>query len=237
MTNNEEILSIPLNETQYEWIELPSKGECYSHKKGRIPVAYMIATDENIVTSEKLKNKRKVCETLLTTKILDKSFKANELCIGDWDAILLWLRKTSYGNEYKVFDENYNEQIIDLNSITYNIPDIKADENGLYQYVIDGNVIKYRLLTHKDDDMFFNELIERLKSDDMNEDELNDIIKHIMILQTESINNISDKNYIFKFVNDLSLSKLLSYFNFTSKNTPRVNIDIRIGDTFFDDIK
>ena len=71
----------------------------------------------------------------------------------------------------------------------------------------------------------------------MNEDELNDIIKQIMILQTESINNISDKNYIFKFVNDLSLSKLLSYFNFTSKNTPRVNIDIRIGDTFFDDIK
>ena len=237
MTNNEEILSIPLNEAQYEWIELPSKGECYPHKKGRIPVAYMVATDENIVTSEKLKNERKVCETLLNTKILDKSFKANELCIGDWDTILLWLRKTSYGNEYKVFDENYNEQIIDLNSLTYNIPDIKADENGLYQYIIDGNVIKYRLLTHKDDDMFFNELIERLKSDDMNEDELNDIIKQIMILQTESINNISDKNYIFKFVNDLSLSKLLSYFNFTSKNTPRVNIDIRISDTFFDDIK
>lgn len=35
MSKNETELSIPLDESQYEWVELPSKGECYAHKKSK----------------------------------------------------------------------------------------------------------------------------------------------------------------------------------------------------------
>ena len=38
MSKNETELSIPLDENQYEWMELPSKGECYPHKKGKVPI-------------------------------------------------------------------------------------------------------------------------------------------------------------------------------------------------------
>lgn len=39
MPKNETELSMPLDENQYEWVELPSKGECYPHKKGNVPIA------------------------------------------------------------------------------------------------------------------------------------------------------------------------------------------------------
>ena len=38
MSKNETELSIPLDENQYEWVELPNKGECYPHKKGKVPI-------------------------------------------------------------------------------------------------------------------------------------------------------------------------------------------------------
>ena len=122
MPKNETELSIPLDESQYEWVELPSKGECYPHKKGKVPVAYLTAADENIIVSKELRSKRKVSDTLLERKILDKSFRVKEFCIGDRDAILLWLRKTGYGNEYKVIevgeDGKNKETVIDLDKVT-----------------------------------------------------------------------------------------------------------------------
>ena len=58
MLKNEAEILIPLDENQYEWVELPSRGECYPHKKSKVPVAYMTAMDENIIVSEKLRSQR-----------------------------------------------------------------------------------------------------------------------------------------------------------------------------------
>lgn len=135
MSKNETELSIPLDASQYEWVELPSKGLCYPHKKSKVPVVYLTAMDENIIISEELREKKKVAEVLLSNKILDKSFDVKDLCIGDRDALLIWLRKTSYGNELKISQTDNEgklvENIIDLDKITYNTFNATADENGL----------------------------------------------------------------------------------------------------------
>ena len=39
---------------QYDFIQLPSNGQCYKSKMDRIPVAYLTAYDENIITSPNL---------------------------------------------------------------------------------------------------------------------------------------------------------------------------------------
>ena len=49
MPKNETELSIPLDESQYEWVELPSKGECYPHKKGLKKETYKNIKNWNIV--------------------------------------------------------------------------------------------------------------------------------------------------------------------------------------------
>ena len=79
---------------QYDVIPLPSNGECYPHPIGRVPVAYLTAYDENIISSPNMYRDGKVIDVILERKILDKRIKASDLCQGDRDAIILWLRAT-----------------------------------------------------------------------------------------------------------------------------------------------
>ena len=243
MLNTESEILILLEQNQYEWIELPSKGECYPHKKSRIPVAYLTASDENIIVSEKLRKQRKVSETLLEHKILDKSFNIKDLCIADMDAILIWLRKTSYGNKYKVIKEDENgkpyETFIDLNDITYSELNYFGDEDGYFDYLTNsGDTLKYRLLTYKIE----TELLENvLSSSDLNKNGedyiLSNIIRLMMIKQTVSINGNNDEDYITSYLNEMNTDELIAYMSFVRHNTPHANIDIKIGDSFFYDIK
>ena len=87
---------------QYDMIPLPSKGECYAHKKSYLPVAYLTAADENLITSRNMYENGSMINTILERKILDKSIRVSDLCKGDRDAIAIWLRATAYGSEYPV---------------------------------------------------------------------------------------------------------------------------------------
>lgn len=135
-----------IENTDYEWVELPSKGECYPHKKSRVPVAYLRAKDENIIASSKYIEQQVVCDKLLNLKILDNEFNPDTICVGDRNAILIWLRRTGYGDT--VIDSNTN-QTIDLSELKYKDFNLKGDENGYFDYLLEnGDLIKYRLLTH-----------------------------------------------------------------------------------------
>ena len=240
MSKNETELSIPLDENQYEWVELPSKGECYPHKKGKVPVAYLTAADENIIVSKELRSKRKVSDTLLERKILDKSFRVKELCIGDRDAILLWLRKTGYGNEYKVTevgeDGKSREVIIDLDKVTYDDFNYFGDENGYFEYLTkNGNEIKYRLLTYEIEEEVLDKILNLSSTEE--DKSMWNIVRMLMISQTVSVNGYKDTDHITSYINKMDIRELSSYLNFVMHNTPRVNIDIRIGDSLFYDIK
>ena len=241
MPKNEAEISIPLDESQYEWVELPSKGECYPHKKSRIPVAYLTAADENIIVSKELRSKRKVSDTLLERKILDKSFRVKELCIGDRDAILLWLRKTGYGNEYKVTevgeDGKSREAIIDLDKVTYDDFNYFGDENGYFEYLAkNGDEIKYLLLTHDIEEEILDKILN-LSSTEYEDESIWDIVRMLMVRQTVSVNGNEDTDLIATYIKKMNIRELSRYLSFVMHNTPRVNIDIRIGDSLFYDIK
>ena len=119
---------------QYDVIPLPSKGQCYPHKIGRIPVAYLTASDENLIASPNMYRDGKVLDVILDRKILDKRIKASELCNGDRDAIIVWLRATGYGSRFPITATNpdngkrYNVDF-DLSTLNYMPFDLKGDEN------------------------------------------------------------------------------------------------------------
>lgn len=137
---------------QYDIIPLPSRGECYRHKKGNIPVAYLTAADENLITARNLYENGSMIDIILERKILDKSIRVSDLCKGDRDAIAIWLRATAYGPDYPIVANYKGEEI----ESTINLADIKfldfnltGDENGWFEYkVVDsGDVIKFKILS------------------------------------------------------------------------------------------
>ena len=141
---------------QYDVIQLPSNGQCYKNKMDRIPVAYLTAYDENIITSPNLYKDGLVIDFLLKNKIVNKDINPDDLISGDIDAITLFLRATSYGAEFPIVvrDPDTGEQIdsvVDLTTLKPKEFTLVGDENGWFEFVtpVKKDKLKFRYLTRK----------------------------------------------------------------------------------------
>ena len=141
---------------QYDVIQLPSNGQCYRNKMDRLPVAYLTAYDENIIMSPNLYKDGLVIDFLLKNKIVNKEINVDDLVSGDIDAIVLFLRATSYGPDFPIVvnDPETGEQIdttVDLTTLKPKEFTLVGDENGWFEYVtpIKKDTIKFRYLTRK----------------------------------------------------------------------------------------
>ena len=151
----------PVNsDVQYDIISLPSNGQCYPNKVDRLPVGYLTAYDENLITSPNLYKDGLIIDFLLKHKVLDDSINLDNLCLGDVDAIILFLRATSYGPEFPITarDPQSGEEIetvVDLTQFKSKEFNLKGDDNGHfdYQLPISKDNIKFKFLTRKDEKM------------------------------------------------------------------------------------
>lgn len=193
LTYDFDFSSVP-SYVQYDVIPLPSKGQCYPKNSplrcGRVPVAYLTASDENIIASPNVYRDGKLLDIILKRKVLDKRINTNDLCSGDKDAIILWLRGTSYGEEFPITATNpdtgkqYNISI-NLSQFDYMKFDLKGDENGLFDFETDkGDVIKFKYLTSTDEEQLRKVVTQQIT--DINKF---DIFKNLLFI-SESLNNI-----------------------------------------------
>ena len=88
----------------HDVITLPSGGIFYKSKKKTIKVGYLTAFDENIIAEADYKQsiQESIVLPLLRNKIYEKDLRPEELVDGDVEAILLFLRNTSFGPEYLI---------------------------------------------------------------------------------------------------------------------------------------
>ena len=105
--------------TPYDVLELPSQGILYSNKKSSVKVEYLTALDETILTSPNIIANNKVIDTLLERKVKDLGFDHLDLIEGDRTAIIIFLRATGFGEEYKQLV--YNPKTADYEEGTINL--------------------------------------------------------------------------------------------------------------------
>ena len=150
----------------YDVIPLPSGGECYPNKMGKVKVAYLTAYDENILVSPNLYRDNKVLDEIMRHKLINCPIAVENLLQGDRDAIILWLRATGYGNEFPITatDNDSGKQfdaVVDLSKIKFKPFNLKGNENGFFDFEtpVGHDKIKFRFLTSGDND-YLNELDE-----------------------------------------------------------------------------
>jgi hypothetical protein len=208
------------DDIQYDVLPLPSNGETYSHKKNRLPVSFLTASDEDFITSPNLYRDGKIIDVLLKRKIMDKTIDPNSLCKGDRDAIILWLRATGYGPEFPItvhdpeLDTEY-ETVIDLTKIEIKPFTLKGDANGNFDYQTkSGNLIKFKFLNHYDE----LRLIEMSREDNLNVKRfrLNRIVEELKTeLKNDKVLSLNDRN---------KLSASIGTIDSWSKNIKTKNI-------------
>ena len=131
----QEMFSLP-----HDVVVLPSKGKFYTQKKESIKVGYLTAQDENILLSPN-QNKEGLINTLLRNKIYEPGFDINQLIDVDVQAVLIFLRNTSFGPEYnfKIKDPSTGrdfEQTVLLEQLSYVDPEIEPTEDGLFSFTL-----------------------------------------------------------------------------------------------------
>jgi hypothetical protein len=132
-----------------DYVELPSQGIFYESKIDKLMVEYMTGSDEQYLLSENYIKNGTGIELLAKNKIKDSEFNSTmtveDLVTGDLDAVLLFLRRFAYGDDYPV-------QVRDTNGKTY-------------ETSIDLSKIKFKELVQPNDDLTFSFHLPICKTD------------------------------------------------------------------------
>ncbi len=152
-------------EIPFETVPLPSKGVVYDpntslFNKDSIRIKAMTAREEDILTSQALLKEGTVIENLIRSCVTDQTFDVNDLISGDRNALLVSIRITGYGSDYKMQHNcancgHKNEVIAQLSELS--IKRLKEDpvENGknLFKFVlpVTKKTVEYKFMTGHDE--------------------------------------------------------------------------------------
>jgi hypothetical protein len=138
----------------HDVVTLPTGGVFYKNKKKAIKVGYLTANDENILIGA-AQNSNNIILTLLRSKIYETELRPEDMLNGDIEAIMIYLRNTSFGPEYTLTltDPRTSKQFttnVILDELNIKQSQHKPDEQGLFTTTLPktGTTVKLKPLTY-----------------------------------------------------------------------------------------
>ena len=237
--------------TTYEVVKLPSKGLFYSNGLSEVNVEYMTSKDEDLLTTPTLIENGTVLDILLKRKIKSGGVKVEDLLPGDRNAIILFLRTSSYGNEYavQVTDPRTGTPFktkVDLLKLQYKKMTELPDEQGHFSVFLPMRKknAKIRLLTSGEDSMIFKkaEALKEAYGENYSQYSTLKLKAHVV-----SIEDNFDRIYIDKFIDAMPAldaftirNKILNVspdvdmlYEFSTSDGYTFNANLSIGIDFF----
>ena len=188
----------------YEVVSLPSKGVFYEHKISEVNVEYMTSRDEDILTTPSLIDSGEALNILLKRKIKTKGINVEELLEGDRNAIVLFLRTSSYGADYSVNVPDPRTGVpfktkVDLLKLRYKEVTELPDAQGHFHVEIPmrKKVVKLRLLSSGEDQQLYASAISYKE---LYNQEFSDYSTMKLKAHVVAINEKTDRSYIGKFI-------------------------------------
>jgi len=209
----------------YDVVELPSRGIHYTNKRKSVRVAYLTASDENILSSPSFINTNTVIPELLKRKILDRDFNIDELVEEDRQAILIFLRNTSFGSEYIIsaIDPKTGQEFetqVNLETLKLKQFDLTEDSNGEYSYYLNKSKtdISFKFLTRKQEDE-----IDKIK-ESWNGNGVAPIMTKQLEMMVKSIGGVRDALKIRSFVEMMPIKDSQEFRKFIQDNKPGLDL-------------
>jgi len=235
----------------YELVKLPSEGKFYSHGISEVKVEYMTSRDEDLLTTPSLIESGKVLDVLLKRKIKTAGIIVEELLAGDRNAIILFLRTSSYGSDYtvQVADPRTNipfTTTIDLLKLRYKIISEKPDERGHFKVELPmrKKVATLRLLSSGEDQSIFKRADSYMEASG---EEYSQYSTMKLKASVVAIDDKTDRSYIDRFIDAMPAldaftirKKLLDVspdvdmdYEFLAKDGYKFNAQLSVGVDFF----
>ena len=209
----------------YDVIELPSRGIHYTNKRKTLRVAYLTASDENILSSPSFLSTNTVITELLKRKILDRDISIDEIVEEDRQAILIFLRNTSFGTEYDITTTDPKTNLdftttINLESLKLKDFNLTENTEGEYSYYLEKSKtdISFKFLTQKQEDE-----INKIK-ENWNGNGVAPIITKQLEMMIKSINGVRDALKIRSFVELMPIRDSQNFRKFVQDNKPGLDL-------------
>jgi uncharacterized protein YsxB (DUF464 family) len=232
----------------HDIVQLPSGGVFYKSKKKAIKVGYLTANDENLLVNVIRKNSSNIVMNLLRTKIYEHDLKPEELTESDVEAVLLFLRNTSFGTDYNVIvkdpvtNQNF-DAVVSLEAMNFKKTNVKPKEEGYFEVTLpkSGFSAKIKPLSYADT-LELENLMEKYPKERTAPVITWRLNKHIV-----ELNGITERSQVASLIDSLPIGDSKYIRNFLRENTPSldfkkevkapsgelVTIDVTFGVEFF----
>jgi len=211
-------------------VPLPSKGVFYKNKQATIKIKHLTAEDENILTSPDLIRNGKVLDVLLDNAIIDNSLTADDMLVGDRNAVLMYLRKEGYGDDYEVkincpsCTEDFTT-IVKISDIESKNLESQPDGNGEFFVELPKSSwkVKFRLLNGKDEN-YLSQLSGKNKKGKKGVLYSN-LLTERFLLQIMEVNGNRDKLQIKKAISNMPALDSLYLREFVADVEPGLKLE------------
>jgi hypothetical protein len=209
----------------HDVVQLPTKGIFYKNKKKSIKVGYLTANDENFLINAASNANNNIVLQLLRSKIYEPDIKPEELVDSDVEAILIFLRNTSFGSEYTITlndpktGKNFDETIV-LDELNIKKVEVMPNDDGTYLVTLPmtGAVVKLKPLTYSD----------QLELDKMADNYPANLVPPRITWrlnkQILEVNENNDRSYISKFIDTLPIGDSKYIRKFLKDNIPSLDL-------------
>ena len=201
---------ISLADVPHDVLTLPSRGLYYPTKKAQVKVAYLNASDENVLTSMNLMENGEMFNILLDRKVLERDLRPSQMLDGDRVAILFFLRATGYGAEFPLtvidpLTKKPFEWIVDLSKIAVKEDLLEPDERGEMPFFLphSNKNCKFKFLSGGENNQIIKNDEDRMAK--LGQNAFSEIVTARLTAQIQEIDGIRDKGEIAKFVRAMSV--------------------------------
>jgi hypothetical protein len=207
----------------HDVVPLPSKGKFYVNKKKSLKVGYLTASDENILLAQN--NRENLMISLLRSKIYEPDMRPEDLLNGDVEAIMVYLRNTSFGPNYRlsVTDPEtgkiFNTEIL-LTELYSKDTLVEPNENGLFETTLpkSGSNVKLKPLTLGESNEI-DRIVETYPSGRVAPRQTIKLSKMVV-----EVDGITDREQISKFIDNMPIMDSKYIKNFMYDNEPRLDL-------------
>jgi len=209
----------------HDMVQLPSQGKFYKNKKRAVKVGYLTAEDENLLGNASKIGGEQLILRLIRSKLYENDLNPPDMLEGDIEAILLFLRNTSFGPEYNfsLVDPETGkkfEKTILLEELSFKKPEVDSDENGLYNTTLPKSkaTIKLKPLT-------YGEATDLEKqADEYPSNLIAPKVTWRLMKQIVEVNGNNSKEEISKFIQTMPIMDSKYISNFLKNNEPRIEL-------------
>jgi hypothetical protein len=205
----------------HDVVPLPSQGIFYKNKKKSVKIGYLTASDENILMA----GGDDITTNLIKSKLYEPDIRVEDLLEGDVEAILIFLRNTSFGPELTVnVTDPATKKSFQATVVLDELSIVKGQEpleDGTFLVTLpkSNSVVKLRPMT-------YGEITDINKmSESYPQGRTVPKVTWRLEKQIVEVDGNTNKGDIAKFIEQMPIMDSKFIRNFMDENEPRLNMN------------